>query len=160
MPLAADEAFRRYREERPRIEAAAKATESHLRQLTTSKGITCQISSRAKEVSSFNTKVYRKGYADPWKQITDKAGVRLVVPHRGLLDPALEVIKKSLHVIEVQDDRDTHDDQYRLRYPRLHVQAVMVGETKDPDGVPYQCEIQLRTEAVDLWSRMSHRLLY
>ncbi|MGW7200402.1 hypothetical protein ACWGH9_30555, partial [Streptomyces chryseus] len=43
---------------------------------------------------------------------------------------------------------------------RLHVQAVMFGGEVDPDGVPYQCEIQLRTEAVDLWSRMSHRLLY
>ncbi|MEU9033186.1 hypothetical protein AB0D46_37960 [Streptomyces sp. NPDC048383] len=160
MPLTADEAFQRYREERPRIEAAAKATETHLFHRAARKGITCQVTSRAKELSSFNTKVYRKNYADPWTQITDKAGVRLVVPHRGLIDPALELIKESLDIVEVQDDRDTHDDQYRLSYPRLHVQAVMFGAEKDPDDVPYQCEIQLRTEAVDLWSRMSHRLLY
>lgn len=36
----------------------------------------------------------------------------------------------------------------------------MVGDEQDPDGTPYQCEIQLRTEAIDLWSRMSHKLLY
>ncbi|MBW5252392.1 hypothetical protein JGS39_25935 [Streptomyces sp. P01-B04] len=160
MPLTTEEAFRRYREERPRIQAAAEATGAHLRQRTAVKGITCQISSRAKEVSSFNTKAYRKKYADPWTQITDKAGLRLVVPHRSLLDPALDVIKESLDIVEVQDDRETQDDEYHLRYPRLHVQAVMVGPLEDPDGVPYQCEIQLRTEAVDLWSRMSHRLLY
>ncbi|MCC0100472.1 hypothetical protein K7B10_38035 [Streptomyces flavotricini] len=160
MPLTVDEAFQRYQQEWPRIDKAAKATATHLFNRAARKGIACQVTSRAKEVSSFNTKVYRKRYTDPWNQITDKAGVRLVVPHRGLLDPALEVIKESLEIIEVQDDRDAHDDQYRLRYPRLHVQAVMFGKEEDPDGIPYQCEIQLRTEAVDLWSRMSHRLLY
>ncbi|MGW7200403.1 hypothetical protein ACWGH9_30560, partial [Streptomyces chryseus] len=148
MPLTADEAFQRYRHERPRIEKAAKVTETHLSHRAARRGIACQVTSRAKEVSSFNTKVYRKGYTDPWNQITDKAGVRLVVPHRGLLDPALKMIKESLDIVEVQDDRDTPDDEYRLRYPRLHVQAVMFGGEVDPDGVPYQCEIQLRTEAV------------
>ncbi|MFF7300606.1 hypothetical protein [Streptomyces sp. NPDC008265] len=160
MPLTVEEAFQRYQQEHPRIEAAANATKTHLDNRAARKGITCQVSARAKELSSFNTKVYRKGYTDPWTQITDKAGVRLVVPHRGLLGPALELVKESLDVIEVQDYRDNHDDEYRLSYPRLHVQAVMFGAEKDPDGVPYQCEIQLRTEAVDLWSRMSHRLLY
>ncbi|MFJ8002513.1 hypothetical protein ACIQ7D_36315 [Streptomyces sp. NPDC096310] len=82
------------------------------------------------------------------------------MPHRGLLDPALEMIKDCLDVRWVEDDRDTPGDEDRLRYPRLHVQAVMVGGEEDPDGNPYDCEIQLRTEAVDLWSRMSHKLLY
>ncbi|MEU0447520.1 hypothetical protein [Streptomyces tendae] len=160
MSLTADEAFQRYQQERTRIEEAAKATGAYLFHCITRKGITCEVTSRAKEVSSFKTKIYRKGYTDPWKQITDKAGVRIVVPHRGLLDPALEVIKRCLDVVEVQDDRDTPGHEDRLRYPRLHVQAIMVGGEKDPDGCPYQCEIQLRTEAVDLWSRMSHKLLY
>ncbi|MFD9051768.1 hypothetical protein [Streptomyces zaomyceticus] len=159
MPLSIDEAFQRYQLEWPRIEMAAEATAAHLVHHTTRKGITCQVTSRAKEISSFNTKVFQRGYADPWKQVTDKAGIRVVVPHRGQLDPALEVIKESLEVIEVQDHRDTADVD-RLQYPRLHIQAVVVDREEDPDGIPYECEIQLRTEAVDLWSRMSHKLLY
>ncbi|MDT3398452.1 hypothetical protein RKE29_17665 [Streptomyces sp. B1866] len=160
MPLSADEAFQRYQHERPRIEKAAEATKAHLEHHTALRGIACEVTARAKEVSSFNTKMYRKGYTDPWKEITDKAGVRVIVPHRGLLDPALEMIKDCLDVRWVEDDRDTPGDEDRLRYPRLHVQAVMVGGEEDPDGNPYDCEIQLRTEAVDLWSRMSHKLLY
>ncbi|MEN8656332.1 hypothetical protein ABCR94_38615, partial [Streptomyces sp. 21So2-11] len=80
MPLTAQEAFQRYQQEHPRIKAAAQATETYLRNRAARKGIACQVASRAKEVSSFNTKMYRKdkGYTDPWKQITDKAGVRFV----------------------------------------------------------------------------------
>ncbi|WP_432060802.1 hypothetical protein [Streptomyces sp. S1] len=160
MPLTADEAFQRYQQELPRIKEAVEATETHLIHSTTRKGITCEVTSRPKEVSSFKTKIYRKRYSDPWKQITDKAGIRVIVPHRGLLDPALQVVKECLDVVRVEDDREDPHHVDRLRYPRLHVQAIMVGGTADPDGVPYECEIQLRTEAVDLWSRMSHKLLY
>ncbi|MFD4998600.1 hypothetical protein [Streptomyces buecherae] len=160
MPLTPDEALRRFQQEQPRIQAAVEATETHLRHATARKGISCEVTSRAKEASSFKNKIYRKGYTDPWKEITDKAGVRVIVPHRGLLDPALEVIKQCLDVREVEDDRDAPGAEDRLRYPRLHIQAVMVGGEEDPDGDPYECEIQLRTEAVDLWSRMSHKLLY
>jgi ppGpp synthetase/RelA/SpoT-type nucleotidyltranferase len=160
MPLSVHEAFQRYQLERPRIKEALATTKAHLEEHLAHRRITCQVTARAKEVSSFQTKVYRKNYTDPWRQITDKAGVRVVVPHRGLLDPALNEIKGCLDVVEVQDDRDTPGHEDRLRYPRLHVQAVMVGNVADPDGTPYECEIQLRTEAVDLWSRMSHKLLY
>ncbi|ALO91221.1 hypothetical protein SHL15_9284 [Streptomyces hygroscopicus subsp. limoneus] len=160
MPLTADQAFQRFKQEQPRIEEAVKATEAHLQYATTRKGIACEVTSRVKEASSFKNKIYRKGYTDPWKQITDKAGVRVTVPHRGVLDDALDVIKDCLDVVKVEDDRDTPGDEDRLRYPRLHIQAIMVGRQQDPDGIPYECEIQLRTEAVDLWSRMSHKLLY
>lgn len=160
MPLSPEEAFQCYLQELPRIKEAVDATKAHLLHWTTRRGITCEVTARAKEVNSFRDKIYRKRYADPWKEITDKAGIRVVVPHRGLLAPALEVIKECLDVIEVQDDRETPGYEDRLRYPRLHLQAIMLGGEEDPDGIPYECEIQLRTEAVDLWSRMSHKLLY
>ncbi|MET8223048.1 hypothetical protein [Streptomyces sp. NPDC005301] len=160
MPLTVDQAFQRYQREQPRIKEAVEATKVHLEEHLARRLITCQVTARTKEVTSFNRKVYRKNYTDPWKQITDKAGVRVVVAHRGLLDPALEEIMKCLEVVEVQDDRHAPGHEDRLRYPRLHIQAVMVGKEADPDGTPYECEIQLRTEAVDLWSRMSHKLLY
>ena len=160
MSLSVEEAFQRYQRERPQIEEAVEATKTRLEEHLARRRVTCQVSARAKEVSSFQTKVYRKNYTDPWKQITDKAGVRVVVPHGGLLDPALDEVKRCLDVVEVQDDRHAPGHEDRLRYPRLHIQAIMVGNKADPDGTPYECEIQLRTEAVDLWSRMSHKLLY
>ncbi|MEV5676462.1 hypothetical protein [Streptomyces sp. NPDC052179] len=160
MTLTADQALQRFTQEKSRIEEAVQATEAHLQYVTARRGITCEVTSRVKEASSFKNKIYRKGYTDPWKQITDKAGIRVIVPDRSLLTPTLELIKECLDVQEVEDDREAPGDEDRLSYPRLHIQAVMVGREEDPDGTPYQCEIQLRTEAVDLWSRMSHKLLY
>ncbi|WSB48657.1 hypothetical protein OHA00_15535 [Streptomyces cellulosae] len=159
--MTIDEALARYRRERPRIETAAKLTAAHLRRRAARAKINCEVSYRAKEVSSFVTKAQHKKYADPWAQITDKAGARVVVQHSGLLDPMLELINESLSVVgEPEDDRLVAGAEDRLQYPRLHVQVIAFGDQASDDGKPYECEIQVRTEAVDLWARMSHKLMY
>ncbi|MFC8675080.1 hypothetical protein ACFUEN_20670 [Streptomyces griseorubiginosus] len=156
-----DEVFSRYRRERSRIEVAARLTAAHLRRRAARARINCEVSYRAKEVSSFVTKAQYKNYVDPWKQITDKAGVRVVVQHEGLLDPMLDLIQESLNVVgEPEDDRLIVGAEDRLQYPRLHVQVIASGDQVSDDGKPYECEIQLRTEAIDLWARMSHKLMY
>lgn len=158
-----NDAFQRYQAERPRIEKAAQLTAALLRRRTARERITCEVTYRAKELGSFITKAYKKPYADPWNDITDKAGVRIIVQHKGLLDRALQVVQTNLTPVEaVQDYRDEDDvkGKYTLQYPRLHAQVLAAGDLTDDDGKPYECEIQIRTDATDLWARMSHRLLY
>lgn len=156
-----DEVFSRYRNERPRIKVAAKLTAAHLRRRAARARINCEISYRAKKVSSFVTKAQHRGYADPWKEITDKAGVRVVVQHEGLLDPMLHLVQESLTVVgEPEDDRLLAGAEDRLQYPRLHVQVMASGDQLSDNGDPYECEVQIRTEAIDLWARMSHKLMY
>ncbi|GAA1733151.1 MULTISPECIES: hypothetical protein [Streptomyces] len=158
-----NDAFHRYQAELPRIRKAAQLTGALLRRKTARAQITCEVTHRAKEVGSFVTKAYHKDYPDPWKEITDKAGVRITVQHKGLLDDALKVVKDNLTLVEdPQDHREQEDieGKYTLQYPRLHVQVLAAGGLTDGDGRPYECEIQIRTEATDLWARMSHRLLY
>ncbi|MFE9859207.1 hypothetical protein [Streptomyces sp. NPDC005780] len=160
---AVNDAFHRYQAELPNIRKAAQLTAALLRRKTARAHITCEVTHRAKEMGSFVTKAYHKGYADPWARITDKAGVRITVQHYGFLDQALETVKNNLTLVEDPQDyreRDDVEGQYSLQYPRLHVQALAAGDLRDTDGQPYQCEIQIRTEATDLWARMSHRLLY
>ncbi|MET8647676.1 hypothetical protein [Streptomyces sp. NPDC004675] len=161
MPLTAHEAYRRYRQERPAIEEAVELTAAYIRRRAARAHLSCQVSARAKEVSSFIKKAYRKReYTDPWNEITDKAGIRIVVPYSGLLDKTLELIDSSCAVIRVEDDREKPGFEERLQYPRLHVQIQARGEGMNPDGVPYECEVQIRTEAADVWARMSHSLMY
>ncbi|WP_328447586.1 hypothetical protein OG780_12440 [Streptomyces sp. NBC_00386] len=156
-----DEVLARYRRELPRIETAAKLTAAHLRRRAARKRINCEVSCRAKDLGSFVTKVQHKDYADPWTQVTDKAGVRVVVQHEGLLDPMLDLIQESLNVVgEPEDDRLIVGAEDRLQYSRLHVQVIASGDQASDDGKPYECEIQIRTEAMDLWARMSHKLMY
>ncbi|MFZ3470985.1 hypothetical protein ACODT3_21700 [Streptomyces sp. 4.24] len=157
----ADEAIARYQRERPRIETAAKLTAAHLRRRAARERINCEVSCRAKEVTSFIAKAQHKQYEDPWNQITDKAGIRIIVQHSGLLDPVVALIKESLTLVgDPEDDRDALGGEDRLQYPRLHVQVIAYGDQAGDDGKPYECEIQVRTEATDLWARMSHKLMY
>ncbi len=160
MALTPDQALQRFKEQQELIGQAAKATADHIARAAAREELACAVSWRAKELSSFEKKIDRKGYTDPWTEITDKAGVRVVVQHSGLLDPLKKVITDCLEIIDVEDDRHVAGNEDRLSYPRLHIQAVMAGGETDPDGKPYECEIQLRTEAVDLWARMSHKFLY
>ncbi|MGW2282669.1 hypothetical protein [Streptomyces sp. NPDC001770] len=162
VPLTAHEAYRRYRQQLSEVEKAAELTAAYIRRRAARAHLGCQVSSRAKEVSSFIKKAYRKGYKDPWNEITDKAGIRIVVPYSGLLDEALDLVTTqcNLTVVRVEDDRRKPGFEERLEYPRLHVQIRAHGGGTDPDGSPYECEVQLRTEAADVWARMSHSLMY
>ncbi|MFJ9011561.1 hypothetical protein [Streptomyces canus] len=158
-----NDAFHRYQAELPSIRKAAQLTGALLRRKTARAQITCEVTHRAKEIGSFVTKAYHKEYADPWKEITDKAGVRITVQHKGLLDKALKVVKDNLTPVGDPEDyreREDVEGQYTLQYPRLHAQVLACGGLTDGSGRPYECEIQIRTEATDLWARMSHRLLY
>ena len=160
VPLTVTEAYHRYRQERSRIEVMAELTAAYMRRRAARLHLSCQISSRAKEVSSFIKKAHYKPYADPWKEITDKAGIRIVVPYSSLLDHALDMVTSNFTVVRIEDDRKKPGSEDRLEYPRLHVQIRPRGEEMDPDGVPYECEVQIRTEAADVWARMSHSLMY
>jgi hypothetical protein len=87
--------------------------------------------------------------------------VRIIVQHSGLLDSALDLVKESFApVLRVEDGRTAPGQEDRLTYPRLHVQVRASGDYRDPDGNPYECEVQIRTDAADVWSRMSHALMY
>ncbi|MFD9786950.1 hypothetical protein ACFWYX_23735 [[Kitasatospora] papulosa] len=156
-----DDALERYRRERPRIKQAAKLTAAHIRRRAARARINCEVTYRAKKISSFVTKAQHKQYEDPWAEITDKAGIRIVVQHGGLLDRVVELIRESLTLVrEPEDDRSVAGSEDRLQYPRLHVQVKAWGDQVSDDGQPYECEIQVRTEATDLWARMSHKLMY
>jgi ppGpp synthetase/RelA/SpoT-type nucleotidyltranferase len=161
--LTVNEAFHRYVAEEPRIKEAARCTADHIRRRAVRDQFDCVVSQRVKDVGRYVAKIHRKGYTDPWKQVTDKVGVRITVRHPGLFDPALGLVKDAFGVGDeaVQDYRRMLPGREdRFEYPRLHVQVPAVGDYTDPDGQPYECEIQIRTPVVDVWANDYHRLAY
>ncbi|CAL9616364.1 hypothetical protein [Streptomyces sp. enrichment culture] len=163
MILTVNEAFHRYLAEKPRIDEAAQRTADHIRRRAAVARLDCDISPRTKDVGRYVAKIHRKGYTDPWKDVTDKAGVRVTVRHPRLLDDALDLVKDAFSVGDeaVQDYRSLLPGREdRFEYPRLHIQVPVVGGYTDPDGDPYECEIQIRTPVVDVWANDFHRLAY
>ncbi|MFY1668993.1 hypothetical protein ACN27G_03390 [Plantactinospora sp. WMMB334] len=159
-----EEARLRYVQERPIYESVAKAMAAEVRHEAYRKRLDCLVSSRAKEVSSFVKKALTdKRVQNPYDDVYDKAGVRVVVAHGFDIDVTLQILRELFgEPSYLADDRHEDLPEDQLRYPRIHAQMVVpeVLALSLNAGAPMSCEFQIRTEASNLWSRMSHSLLY
>ncbi|GIF09511.1 nucleotidyltransferase family protein [Actinoplanes siamensis] len=154
----------RYARVRPSYELTAQNLVTEIRHGAISKNLDCVVEGRAKEVSSYVLKALSsKDVVDPWADVYDKIGLRIVVGHTLDLDVACDLVSELFgEPVYVTDDRRMDIPDNELRYPRLHLQVAVPPGLDASDGVEGKptCEIQIRTEAANLWSRMSHSYLY
>ena len=125
-----------------------------------SRGLDCQVDGRAKEVASFASKCLRKGYADPWTQVTDKVGVRVIVSDPSNIDVVVRLLSErygTVQPVQVEDKNEELRENDQIGYGGVHVQ---IGVEADADTIGTECEVQVRTAAQNVWSEMSHKLLY
>lgn len=150
------EARARFVSERSSFVELAKSVEERLVRVTRLAGVPCTVKGRAKDVASFVGKSLRKGYTNPWEEISDKAGVRVTVEDSGDIQRVVDLIQAEYEVIEYQDKTRVLREEEKVGYGGVHLQVSV------PDGpvVGGECEIQIRSAAQNLWSEMSHRLLY
>lgn len=154
---ALSEARQRFIAERPAFEALATQVVSEVTKLTRERGVPCIVSGRAKDVASFVGKCFRKGYTDPWAEVTDKAGVRVIVDDPRYIDSVVQMVEEHYEVQgDVEDKTQELREADKMGYGGVHVRAKM----KDGPHVGAECEIQIRTAAQNVWSEMSHKLLY
>ncbi|MFI5994356.1 hypothetical protein ACIBAC_21270 [Streptomyces sp. NPDC051362] len=153
-----EEARLRYIEERSSYEILAKRVEVALQCSFAEAHISCTVTSRAKTVSSFVKKALTKSYSDIWEETTDKAGVRVIFEHPGDLDRGLQIAQDLFPDSTLEDERFKEGEEQKLSYPKTHLLVKVTDADLSADSMA--CEIQLRTTAQDLWSRMSHALLY
>ncbi|MGW4654407.1 hypothetical protein ACWEP2_08660 [Streptomyces sp. NPDC004279] len=160
MDQVQNEARLRYLRERPIYQTLASNVAELIRTEAAANGITCEVHGRSKDVASFVRKAIKKRYSDPWSQITDKAGVRVILEHSKDIDESLEVIRSAFTVLHEEDERDQPENEKKLEYPKIHLQIADPSHEPTSGVPPLECEVQVRTRAQDLWSRMSHALLY
>lgn len=146
----------RFLAERPAFVQLADQLEQALIQKTRAAGIPCAVKGRAKDVSSFVGKCLRKSYSDPWSQITDKVGVRVTVDNPADIERVVELIRDDYEIIEHLDKTLELWNADKVGYGGTHLQIVVPND----QNVSGSCEIQIRSAAQNLWSEMSHRLLY
>ncbi len=120
------------------------------------------VEGRVKSLSSFLDKISRKGYEDPWAEIDDLAGVRLVCLFSAELDLIEEAVASLFEVVSTEDKVDTLGVEM-MGYQGRHY-VVKLGPTHT--GPRYdnlkglRAEIQVRTTLQDAWARISHNLVY
>ena len=85
-------------DERELYEQLCHRVKYTLEEKTRLSGIACIVSSRTKEVASLLKKAIRKSYADPYHEIKDKAGVRVICTYSASLPRLEEIIRESFIV--------------------------------------------------------------
>lgn len=149
----------RFESERARYTSVAEEVAADIATVGRGRGLAVTTSGRAKTLDSFVKKAIVKGYADPWEQITDKAGARAIVADLAQQRTLVEALTDHWGArVLLVDDKAVELDVKTLAYSGVHLQLVV--PRGDDDGEPDQCEVQVRTAAQDLWSVMSHQYLY
>jgi ppGpp synthetase/RelA/SpoT-type nucleotidyltranferase len=163
-----EENFERYTAIRGQYEMAAK----HVKDIISLQTATFKIQDvqfRAKSADSFVEKAKKcdvdgvQKYTDPFRQITDLAGVRLICFLKRDVDPICDMILNVFKSENVEDVGDRVFQKGRFGYQSKHILVNLPKSTYLPhcdyiDEVI--CEIQVRTLLQHAWAEMEHDIQY
>jgi putative GTP pyrophosphokinase len=117
---------------------------------------------RVKDAGSFLEKVKRKDSKEPFKDIRDIVGIRVVCLFLSDIPRVGGVIRNSF-LVNSEDNKIEGADVSSFGYLSFHFDAQMKGEYKGPryDNIAGMAfEIQVRTILMDAWANVSHYLDY
>ncbi len=118
---------------------------------------TAYVLSRVKDRGSFLEKIHRKGYSDPFQQMNDIVGVRVVCLYTEDIEKIAKLIRGHFNILE-EDSKDKDLGTDKMGYHDLSF-VVQSKEGEENLG-QYKFEIQVRTIVSDAISIISHDLHY
>lgn len=118
--------------------------------------------SRIKSFDSFFNKAQRKEFDDPFSQIKDLLGLRVVTLLRSDLENVANIIRNNFIVISednIIDGREMSSFGYMSNHFIVKLENALSGP-RYKDLHDHVFEIQSRTIAMDAWATISHYLDY
>lgn len=149
---------------KPKYEGLMNAVRFSLEQIISRKEISLfGIDGRVKTLHSFKNKMTRKPYKEPFNEIEDFCGLRLISYYTSDMNEIADIIKKEFHVLS-ESDKQKEAGEDKFGYLSRH----FIVNLKDEwlSAPLYECyrdhkiEIQLRTMLMHTWAAISHKLLY
>jgi ppGpp synthetase/RelA/SpoT-type nucleotidyltranferase len=118
---------------------------------------------RTKAKDSFLEKIERKKYDNPFDQIEDLCGIRIICYHHKDIDIISQIINKELTVLENQDKENLlADDQFGYRSTHFIIKIndawLQAPNYRGLEGL--KAEIQVRTVLMHAWAEIEHKLAY
>ena len=162
------DAIPQYTELQPTYEHFSKRLKDLFYDLLQKNGVKFHVlEHRSKSVQSFKEKIERAGknYTDPLKQLTDLAGIRIIVYYQDDVDRVCSLISSEFNIDEnASVDKREELDHDQFGYSSVH----LIVSLKDPrkDLAEWQvfnkfcAEIQVRTVLQHAWASISHGLQY
>jgi putative GTP pyrophosphokinase len=120
------------------------------------------ITNRIKEIDSILKKMRRKHLSNPFEEMHDVVGFRVVCLFLEDLDEIGRIIKKEFRIFD--ENNKVHDKELDIfGYMSLHFKAKLRESFEEPPNqsikeIPF--EIQVRTISQDAWASISHYLDY
>jgi putative GTP pyrophosphokinase len=117
---------------------------------------------RVKGIEDFLEKIERKGYGEPFEQMVDIVGARVVCLFLDDLDRVDEIVLKSFNVHK-REDKSKDGDPQSWAYQSIHYDCTL---RETDSGARYDAikgiwfEIQVRTMLQDAWANVEHYLAY
>lgn len=148
--------------DQPKYEELVSRVRSVLELEIRNMGMMCVIEGRAKDTGSLLKKAMKPKYKNPYEEITDKAGVRVIVPYLSQVKPIGSMISDRFDVV-AYEDKGSNLGPHELGYLGVHYEvhlpeADLQQENDRCKGLI--CEIQLHTRAQNIWSDLEHNLIY
>jgi len=131
---------------------------------TNEKGISVSsIDYRVKNLDSFLKKIKRKKYSDPFRQINDLCGVRIVCFFYCDIKLIENILRNEFEIVSKTDkEEDTLPTQFGYRSKHLIIK-IKDSWVKTPNyrGLKnLRAEIQIRTILMHAWAEIEHKLAY
>jgi len=118
---------------------------------------------RTKDVDPFIDKIKRKNYKDPFNQIEDICGLRIICYYKNDIQKISDIIKREFKVLEAQDKEELLNvDQFGYRSSHFIVKIRRIW-SKTPNYRKLEnlkAEIQVRTVLMHAWCEIEHKLAY
>lgn len=118
---------------------------------------------RVKTLVSFLEKIRRKRYENPYDEICDICGVRIVCFYPSDLEKIARLIQSEFVVIESSDKADLLEPDrfgYRSQHFIVKLKAQWLETPQYRDLGDLKFEIQIRTIMMHAWAGLSHKLAY
>jgi len=149
---------------KPAYERVGNNIVSALEQFLKEHGIqSFAISSRIKTFESFNDKIVRKNYENPFEDIEDFVGVRIVLYYQDEVELVAKVIDDEFDT-KTSEDKSSELDTDKFGYRSYHKIVTIPEawlETPNYRGLDnIKCEIQIRTILMHAWAEIEHKLQY
>ena len=121
------------------------------------------VQSRVKEFTSFFEKISLKHYCNPFNDIEDLAGIRIICFYPSDIDIINNLIKKHFNILSEENKLDKLDDDkfgYRSTHFILKVKEEWLCVPNFKGLESLKVELQVRTILMHAWADVSHKLLY
>lgn len=118
---------------------------------------------RIKSFDSFLKKIERKNYTNPFEQMEDICGVRIICYYRSDIERICAVINREFDILESQN-KEALLEENQFGYRSFHYIVTVRKEWlaapnyKGLDNL--KAEIQIRTNLMHTWAEIEHKLEY